>query len=257
MLWDPPHLDAPFHPAASAPPCQLTEVLEKAGARATALLSNLQNFSAEEEIEFQTLDRAEAVLSLGSESFEYVVAFGPHGPPPAVQEYRKPIHGSSGDAAGIDIGLPEMAMIFLPVMQGDYEMECEGEGAWKSAPAWVVRFQQRKDRPVRTFAFRVGKEVHPEGLKGRAWIDAASGEILHMETGIMEGLVALHVRNWFLSIDYGPVQFQSSPVKVWLPQSVDGYYDFGLKRTIIYHTFSKFLLFSVQSRETLGKPKAP
>lgn len=255
--WNPPRLDSPVRSLASSPPCQLSSVLELAGARSTALVNNLQKFTAQEEIKYETLDRDDEKHGAGSESFEYVVGFGPPEQGLKVLEYRKPIHGSSGDTAGLDIGLPELALIFLPEMQGDYDMTCEGQAEGQTAPAWVVRFQQRKDKPMRTFSFRTGKAVLPAGLKGRAWIDAGTGEIVHMETALLEGVAAVNLRNWYLSIDYGPVQFQSRPLRVWLPQTVDGYFDFGVNHMIVYHTFSDFLLFSIQTEEKIGKPKAP
>ncbi len=257
LRWNPPALDSPVHPLSSAPPCQLAAVLGQAGARAVELVENLQNFTAEEEIEYQTLDHADVLQVFGSETFEYVVTFGAPEKGLAMEEHRNPIHGSSGTAAGLDIGLPELALIFLPEMQGDYDMVCAGAGEWENQPAWVIQFRQRRDRPSRTFSFRVGHSVYSAGLRGRAWIDVHSGEVLHLETGLMESVPAVNMRQWYLSIGYAPVQFQSRPVTVWLPSVVNGYLEYGKLRTIVYHTFSKYLLFSVQTEEKIAKPKAP
>lgn len=60
----------------------------------------------------------------------------------------------------------------------------------------------------------------------------------------------------YLSIDYAPVGFPTENAKVWPPQSANAYGDFGDHRTIIYHTFTKFLLFSVHTDQIIGKPKA-
>jgi hypothetical protein len=71
----------------------------------------------------------------------------------------------------------------------------------------------------------------------------------------MEEIAAAKVRHWSLSIDYAPVQFQMRDVRVWLPQVVDAYYDFGEYRLVVYHTFNNFLLFSVQTDQKIEKPK--
>ena len=42
-----------------------------------------------------------------------------------------------------------------------------------------------------------------------------------------------------------------------LPQTVDAYCDFEDHRTIVYHTFTDFMLFSVDTGQTLEKPKNP
>jgi hypothetical protein len=80
---------------------------------------------------------------------------------------------------------------------------------------------------------------------------------MHLEATLIEAVPAFNVRHWYLSIDYAPVQFRTRNVRVWLPQTVDAYCDFGDRRTVRYHTFTNFLLFSVQTDQTIDKPKQP
>lgn len=258
LSWSPPALDSPVRGLASTPPCDLAKVLEQAGGRAVEMITNLQNFTAQEKIQYQTSDLQYLVKDFGSETFEYVVVLGPLQKGLVVQENRNPTRGSKLSAVATqDAGLPEMLLIFLPKMQQDYEMSCEGAVEWNGRLTWVVRFQQRPDKPSRTFSFRVEKSVYPAGLEGRAWIASDSGEIVHMETGLMKEVPAVKVRHWYLAIDYAPVQFQTQSVKIWLPQTVDGYCDYGDHRTIVYHTFTDFLLFSVQTDQKIDKPRQP
>jgi hypothetical protein len=42
-----------------------------------------------------------------------------------------------------------------------------------------------------------------------------------------------------------------------LPKLVDGFWDFGDHSTIVYHTFTNYMLFSVQTDQTIAKPKQP
>ncbi|MGC2527907.1 MAG: hypothetical protein WA639_09175 [Candidatus Acidiferrum sp.] len=258
LQWNPPSLDSPVHSLASSPPCELANVLEQAAARESEQVTNLQNFTAQEKIQYQTFDRLGAILDLGSETFDYIVVFQQSVGGLLFQEKRNPTHGSSLSAAATqDMGLPEMVLIFLPNMQADYEMSCEGAVEWGGQRTWVVRFQQRKDKSSRTYSFRVDNIVYPARLKGRAWIAADTGEVIHLETGIMEAVPVVKVQHSYLSIDYTPVQFKAQPVKIWLPKLVDGFWDFGDHRTIVYHTFTDFLLFSVQTDQTIAKPKDP
>ncbi|MGB7285012.1 MAG: hypothetical protein WBE13_22315 [Candidatus Acidiferrum sp.] len=258
LIWSPPAVDAPVHSLVSAPPCVLANVLEQASESVSELVTNLQNFTAREKIEYQTSDRDGMIQDLGSAMFDYIVVFQQSPGGLVFQEMRNPEHGSSLSAAAQqDMGLPEMVLIFLPNMQADYEMSCEGAVESNHQRSWIIRFRQRKDKPSRTYSFRVNKVVYPVGLKGRAWIASDSGEVVHMETSLMEEVPAAGVHHAYLSIDYAPVQFQTKPVRIWLPQSVDGFCDFGDHRTIVYHTFSNFMLFSVQTDQKLGKPKQP
>lgn len=258
LQWSPPALDSPVHSLASSPPCDLAKVLEQAAERESEQVTNLQNFTAQEKIQYQTFDRQGSILDLGSETFDYIVVFQQSPEGLLFQEKRNPTHASIlSPAATQDIGLPEMVLIFLPNMQDDYEMSCEGAVEWGGKLTWVVHFQQRKDKPSRTYSFRVDNVVYPARLKGRAWIASDTGEVVHMETGLMEAVPVVKVQHSYLSIDYAPVQFQTQSVRIWLPKLVDGFWDFGGHRTIVFHTFTNFLLFSVQTDQKIEKPKQP
>jgi hypothetical protein len=258
LSWSPPALDSPVHSLVSSPPCDLAKVLEQAAARESEQVINLQNFTAQEKIQYRTIDRRGSILDLGSETFDYIVVFQQSAGGLLFQEKRNPTHGSSSSAAATqDMGLPEMVLIFLPNMQGDYEMTCEGAVEWSGQLTWVIHFKQRKDKPSRTYSFRVDNVVYPAGLKGRAWIASDTGEVVHLETALMEAVPVVGVQHSYLSIDYAPVQFHTQPAKIWLPKLVDGFWDFGDHSTIVYHTFTNYMLFSVQTDQTIAKPKQP
>jgi VWFA-related protein len=258
LFWDPPPVDAHLHPDSASAECSLSTVLEQTGKRAIELLANLQNFTAQERIEYRVLGNVGDQLDYGTGSFDYTAVFEHHKEGYAVQEGRTPEHGSQPfPAAAQDVGLPETALIFLPDLQDDYEMKCEGVTEWKGQSAWVVHFRQRKDRPNHTASFRRRNNEYPAMLKGRAWIAQDSSEVMHLEIGLMREIPEINLEQWFLSIDYAPVRFRTRDLQVWLPQAVDVYGDFGVRRTIISHRFSNFLLFSVQTHELIEKPKIP
>jgi VWFA-related protein len=262
LFWYPPNIDAPLRSLSSSPPCPLSTVLEHAGARADDLVRNLQNFTAQEKIEYRIIGSMAHLLEQGEGAFDYTVVFKQQPQGLAVEEARMPERGSRAiPASGQDIGLPELALIFLSNFQDDYEMKCEGAAEWNGKPTWVIHFQQRKEREGHTASFSAKGVVHPAKLKGRAWIaqDSSddSGELVHLETSLMEPVPAANVRFMYLSIDYAPVQFRTQNVKVWLPQAANAYGDFGDHRTIVSHTFTNFLLFSVQTDQVIEKPKDP
>ena len=257
LVWNPPALDSPVPGVSSSSPCDLPAVLALAGQRTSAMVNNLQNFTAQEDISFRAQDRQTFAQRFGSEVYDYVVVFQQHGDKPIVGERRHAPHGTPSDIAAESRGLPEMALLFLPTLQPDYDMKCDGQLSWDGQPAWLVEFRQRPDRPSRTFGFRTLKGYYFLPLQGRAWIAADSGEILHLETGRMRALPAINMYRLYLSITYAPVRFQSRDVRVWLPQLADVYYDYGELEAIVHHTFSDFLLFSVDTDQTIKKPKSP
>jgi hypothetical protein len=257
LVWNPPALDSPVAGVTSSPPCDLPGVLARAGERTSAMVSNLQNFTAQEDISYRAQDRQTFAVTFGSEVYDYVVVFQQHGDKPIVDERRHAPHGTPSDIANESRGLPEMALLFLPALQTDYDMKCDGQVHWEGQPAWLVEFRQRPDRPSRTFGLRTLKGSYSAQLYGRAWLAADSGEILHMEIGIVHALPAIKMYHLYLSISYAPVQFQSRDVRVWLPHIADVYYEYADVDTVVHHTFSDFLLFSVDTGQKIAKPKSP
>jgi hypothetical protein len=256
MAWEPPNLDKPVRGVSASPPCNAADVLKQAAARAEELAGNVPNFTADERIQYRALDLMGEVVDAATGTFEYLALFVPEGGGWAVQETRTPLKGTKVfPASAQDVGLPELAFIFLPRYQGDFEMNCEGTAPWNGQAAWVMHFQQRPDKPAEMFS--VPGTKYRLKLKGRAWLAADSGEVLHLETGTLEPISAMGMRSWWLSINYGPVQFARQNTLMWLPQTVDAYVEFDNFRTMIYHTFADFMMFSVHTRQDGQKPAEP
>jgi hypothetical protein len=258
LHWGPPNVDTALHFRPGSPPCVLSDALQLAAARANELVTNLENFTAQEDIDYEARGATGVVRDHGSGTFDYVVVIQQGRGGLSLQESRTPVRGTYAFPGSTrDVGLPSLALIFLPEMQGDYDMSCEGTTEWKERSAWVVHFQQRKDKPNHTVAFRDGASLYPAKLKGRAWIDTESGEVMHLETSMMGSITALHVRDWYLSVDYAPVRFRTQNVSIWLPRGVDAYCEYEDSRTIAYHSFSNFMLFSVRTDQQIQKPQTP
>ncbi len=256
LVWNPPALDSPVAGVASSPSCDLPAVLARAGQRTSAMVRNLQNFTAQEDISYRAQDHQTFAVRFGSEVYDYVVVFQQHGDKPILDERRHATQGTPSDIAAESRGLPEMALLFLPALQPDYDMKCDGQVPWEGKPSWLVEFRQRSDRPSRTFGLTTLKGTYSAQLHGRAWLDADSGEVLHLEAGIMHALPAIKMYHLYFSITYAPVQFRSRDVRVWLPHIADVYYDYGELDNVVHHTFSDFLLFAVDTDQKIASPKS-
>ncbi|MGB2662510.1 MAG: hypothetical protein WAK48_00810 [Candidatus Acidiferrum sp.] len=257
LNWMPPNVDAPLRSMASIPPCDVANVLREAGAHALELTTNLENFSAEEQIQYERLDQTAIPEENDSGVFDYVFAFEQNGAGRSSREYRTPTKGGRAfPASGQDTGQVALALIFHPHMQSDYDMNCEGLDKWKGQLAWVIRFQQRKDKPRRTLQFRTEAGSYAAMLTGRAWISMESGQVLHLETNLMQDIPPMDLRRSAISVDYAPVEIQSRKLKLWLPERIEAYWEIGGRRIILYHTFSNFRVFSVDTEQNIEKPKS-
>lgn len=256
--WTPPKVDAPLKSLSTTPTCDLVDVLEHAAAGAVALASNLEKFTAQEHIDYVMLDRAGMVENYDSGSFQYVYSMERQNTGLASQEYRTPLKGSHDfRQTGQQIGQAAIALIFLPDLQTDYEMKCEGMDERNGQLDWVVHFQQRKDRSNRVAIFWVNGLAHSGMLKGRAWISKENFQVVHLEASLMDGLPDIGLQALGLSVDYAPVQTPSGNLELWLPNRIAAYSDYDAHRTIFVHNLSDFELFAVETQEKIQEPKQP
>ena len=100
--------------------------------------------------------------------------------------------------------------------------------------------------------YRVGNRSAPVALKGRAWIDAETSQIVAMESDILQSVPELQLWRDHQLIEYGPVRFKSKALELWLPKSADWYCSLKNHRYYRRHTFTNFLLYSVDDKEQLG-----
>jgi VWFA-related protein len=254
-LWSPPNVDAPLAAISTDQACSLPDVLAHTGERARELVDNLQKFAAQEKIQIQQMDPYGFSGGSDTGTYDYLVTFEEGPDALSVDESRQVSASGSGLRGGPrDNGLTALALIFHPDYQGDYEMRCEGASDWSGTPAWVIHFVQRNDKPIRTQAITTPQRDFPVKLKGRAWIAEDSYQVLHIDTASVEPIPMIGMISNVVSISYAPVEFHAENVQLWLPQSADTYTEMSNGRAIVKHTFTNFVLFSVQSNQSIGKP---
>jgi VWFA-related protein len=266
LLWNPPVIDpktstkpgakteAPALNADTA--CPAGEVIIAAGNRASELSNNLNRFDALESTAFESLDRYGVIRSFVPASFDYTVEFDREPGVFRIQESRTPAPNSKAGLAAVqDSGVAAIALIFHPFYREDFEMHCDGTSAWNGRPAWIVRFHQIPGRPSRILEFHTPDAKYGAKLKGRAWIAQDSGQILHLETNLEEGVPMANLVAHAISIDYAPVTFVSQRAELWLPQSATSYSEYTDRRVIMHHAYSDFRLFSVQTASAISAPK--
>jgi len=92
-------------------------------------------------------------------------------------------------------------------------------------------------------------------LRGRAWVATDSYQIVRMETDLVSTLPQIRLFADHTLVEYGPVRFKSRDVEMWLPQSAEMYSDWRGKRMHRRHSFSNYVLFSVDEKERISEPK--
>jgi len=253
----PPGIDEVVPAVSPGVSCDLPVVLHGVGERMTQLVSNLEKFSATEHVTHFSVDKAGVLRSRETRSFEYVVLVSQDTFQGfQLDEYRNGNTNPAQFPAGIaTTGLPVMAAIFHPQMQPDFKLSCEGLGQWNGHPAWQVRFEQRPDRLNRIRAYNIGGNYYSVALKGRAWIDAGTYQVLRLETDLVQPVKEMQLTRERLSIEYGEVQFHSHNLQLWLPKSAELYWERHGHRYYRRHDFSNFKIFAVDTDQKYQRPK--
>lgn len=255
--WAPPDVDDEKLDLDSNGACQLDEVVRSAGRRMQELVANVNRFTATENLEHFKLSPLGLETSRESRKFKYVAEIHPMGGSDLeVEEYRRDANGKEDFPDGIaTIGLSSLALIFHPNLSARYEFRCDGRGAWEGHQAWVVHFQQKHEESSGMLTYIVAGRSVAVGLRGRAWIDANNMQVLAMESDIMNPLPEIRLKRDHQVIEYGPVSFRKDSMQLWLPKSADWYCSISGRRFHRRHSFSQFLLFSVDDRQSISAPK--
>jgi hypothetical protein len=257
LEWVPPGVDATKPEVAAGVSCDLPAVLAGVSERTKEFVANLQKFSATERVEHYAIDFNGHRLPPQSRTFEYIaVVNNIDNGLFSLDEYRDGSLDRSRFPGGIATeGVPAVALLFHPLLASDYNFKCEGLGNRKGRPAWQVYFIQRDDRPSRIGGYRTFNGFYPFDLKGRAWIDAATYQILGLESELVKPIPAVGLKKQLEIINYGSVSFHSHKQQLWLPQSVEVYFDGRERRFYRTLTFSDFKIFMVDADQNIHAPK--
>ena len=257
LEWGPPGVDATKPEVAAGVSCDLPVVLAGVSERTKEFVANLQKFSATEHVEHYAINFNGHRLPPQSRTFEYIaVVNNVDNGLFSLDEYRNGSLDRSRFPGGLATeGVPAVALLFHPLLASDYNFKCEGLGNRKGRPAWQVYFIQRDDRPSRIGGYRTFNGFYPFDLKGRAWIDAATYQILGLESELVKPIPAVGLKKQLEIINYGSVRFHSHKQQLWLPQSVEVYFDGRERRFYRTLTFSDFKIFMVDTDQSIHAPK--
>ncbi|HYL84137.1 MAG TPA: tetratricopeptide repeat protein [Candidatus Angelobacter sp.] len=257
--WLPPDVDEKVPPVEQGAACALEDVVQKAGKQAQVFVKNVERFTASEFLKHEAIDKWGMPGAPETRKFDYVVGIEELRPGIlSVEEYRSSVSSAAEFPAGVETkGLPALMLIFHPLNAVNFEMKCEGLTRWNGRPAWQIHFRQRPDKPNTIKSYRLGMNgpSYLVALKGRAWILADNFQVARLETDLIAPVPQIKLVADHTVIEYGPVRFQNRNVEMWLPQSAEVYYDWRGHRSHRRHSFSKYMLFSVDEKQNISAPK--
>ena len=259
LHWLPPSVDDAVPPVEPGVACPLPDVLKKVSERVQELPEVVDRYTATEVLHQEDVNAAGYADRVADLSFNYVASVqeikNKYGQSLDVQEYR---NGSTGTEMFpnqmASVGLPSIVLIFHPMLISDFDVKCEGLSRTHGSFAWQVYFKQKAGKESRIRRYRMGGHVFPIALKGRAWIDANTYQVVRLETDLREAHPELRLNAEHLVMEYGPVEFKSRKEELWLPTSADYYAVLRGHRFHRRHFFTNYVLFSIDDKEKIGQP---
>jgi hypothetical protein len=251
--WLPPAIDANVPYVDPDEKCPLDEITSGTGKRMAEFVANLEKFSAAERVEHYPVDVLGERHAPEIRKFNYVVTVSRTSKGVfLLDEYRNgTVDPSQFPARVATVGMPAMALLFHPLLASDFTFSCEGLGNWAGGTAWQVHFEQREDKPGRLLGYEAGGKYTSLRLKGRAWIDPGTLQVLRLESELVKPPVDLGLKVEDIAISYRPVHFRSHDTQVWLPETIDLYVERRGRRYYRRHTLSDFQLFTVEATQNI------
>lgn len=235
----------------------LPMILQKVGDNESALLRNLPNLTAREEVVQQQMhsDIGGTIrpVPFFSGKYNYLVLAHQQSDGVRLVEYRtdlkgKEIRPGADRAAGLTLGFALIPLLFHPFHQAAATFRYLGRQVVDHSDMYVVAFAQQPDRAQLTGQVQLGARMIPTSYQGIAWIDPARFEIVRMRTDLLEprpdlGLFAQTTEAHFMEIHVATV---TTPL--WMPRSVvvsTLTTDWGLRT---HHSYSNYQRFAATSR---------
>ncbi len=234
--------------------CSLDDVLPHVSANAREFVDNVNRITAKESVNLERRrgnGKLEATVQIKA---NYVANIQLRDSRDfSVDEYRD---GQLREEGFIEaIGSTTLVLVFHPIHLDEFDIACKGLGIWHGTPAYILNFQQRPDRPNTMSQVITRAGTYSVSLKGTAWVDATTFQVVHLETDLLNPIPELLLDFEHQSLDYGPVAFAARHVSLWLPQSVEINVHFSGKQFNARHLYSNYQLFVIDTGQKIAKPK--
>jgi tetratricopeptide (TPR) repeat protein len=248
--WLPPDVDRNKPMVVAGLGCPTQQVIDNAGERVRQLSENVERIAAVETILYERRDPAGDAKTSDTLKFDYSAVVSQQPDVVVVEEYRSARYDEYSLPDSIaDRGFAELALVFHPLMRDAFHFTCEGLGEWHGKPVWLVRFQQREDRPNHQQVFKLQNAAYPVNQKGRAWIMADNFNVVRIESDMVKPIPQIGLFAEHMVSEYIPVMFHKTGTEFWLPETAEVYMSFQGQRYYHKHSFDKYMLFSVETEQ--------
>jgi TolA-binding protein len=258
--WPPPNADVAVPPIEPGATCNLKEVVGMAGQRIQEFVENVQQFTATEFLQHETINKSGEVTHGERRTYDYVVTIEEiEAGILNVQEYQSSKTTYDGPPQDVmNLGLPALLLVFHPYSSESFSMDCEGLTTLNGRRVWQVYFRQKEDQPnfIRKYRLGLNGPSYRIDLHGRAWFDATSFQIIRIQADLIRAIPEIQLTVDHTAVEYGPVNFSTRNIEMWVPQTGELFSERKGRRFHERMTFSGYLLFTVDDKQKISTPSA-
>ena len=187
------------------------------------------------------------------QTFDYLVIAAGSGDDLVVQESRLPQRASQHKKnipLLVTNGFATLSLIFHPYYAASFAFSAPQMKTEGGRTLAKVSFEHVKGRRTPSALLLRGQEF-PLELRGTAWIDPESGNIVRLEAELQEDMSDLGLRTFKSELDYAPTHFRGIAADVWLPTRAIIELETPKQRWRNIHRFTNYQQFSVSTDESV------
>lgn len=235
----------------------LDELLNRAGVSVTRFLDQLGSVTCTEEVLQEKLNAKGQAEERLQSSFEYLVLQQNQGTEPSLYESRQAVkeaRSRKSISMLVSNGFATELLIFHPFYQPSYTFERLPDVQVNGKKYAQIHFLHVKGRPTPA-ALQLRGRDYPLSLAGTAWIDPASGAVVHITTDLETSMEDLGLKAFHSEVEYALITFAQQGRTFWLPNAATIEVSTPKQHWKNIHRFTAYHLFSVSTTQQVDVEK--
>jgi hypothetical protein len=238
---------------------ELNTLLKITGESVEALFRDIPNTGSKEQVCRERLKNDGGVSASSTQNYFYLVL---PGKTVSWEEIRTDSKGrplpadSMPGSSFLTSGHAGLAIFLHPLYQVSSRFRILGRQR-KEPNAWVIAFAQKPEEgtPAGIFESELMKTKARTLYQGLAWIDSSTHQIVGMRTDLLAPRRDVKLARQTTEVWYQEVHFANVPQLFRLPREVLVTIEYNGQTFRNRHSYSDYVVFSVESRDKLEQPK--
>jgi len=181
-------------------------------------ISQLSNLHCKETVTQEKLNPKGHVETTEHSSYDYLIMMEGSGDDFQLNESRLETKGAPHKQLPMLVtnGFSTLLLVFHPYYSNAFEFERGPDDTVDGVPAVTVHFKHiRGQRSLAALSLR--NREFPLELKGTAWLDKTTGQVLKMESTLLDDMSDIGLRSLNVHVDYRYIQLGKNTAALTLP----------------------------------------